>query len=122
MTDLPERPEDPISHKKATRVMIDPPMEICLQEDGHNDWDDWWWDVEPDPTGSGGKVQIYVRADTASEYKWQRDRLLSFIRDSLCDLAEALPHVPAPSAHPIELQRLLLIAECEGGDDTAGGC
>lgn len=53
----------------------------------------------------------YVRADLV-------DRLLSFIRDDLCDLGEALADAGAgdPSRNPIEIQRLALIAEFEGND------
>ena len=57
--------------------------------------------------------RLHTLLAEADEAKRQRDALLSFIRDDLCDIAEALPHVPPPSAHPLEVMRLGHISACE---------
>ena len=72
---------------------------------------------DDDPVVVVNATQWLVLATDIGKITRQRDRLLSFVRDDLCDLAEALPHVPAPSAHPLEVRRLVLIAECEGRAD-----
>ena len=71
-------------------------------------------DKEPPQPADGKPIKYvrYVRADTVVDREGV-ETLISFLRDDLCDLAEALPAVPAPSCHPLEAQRLALIAAYE---------